>query len=46
MFADFKERMRMAGKVIVLPKDSPLRDLLGIPYEEEGEVESSESQEE
>lgn len=45
IFADFKERMRKAGKVIVLPKDSPLRDILGIPYPEE-EVEPTESKEE
>ena len=34
-FAAFKERMAEKGKVITLPKDSPLRDLLGIPYPEE-----------
>ena len=33
--AAFKERMAEKGKVITLPKNSPLRDILGIPYPEE-----------
>lgn len=45
-FAAFKERMAEKGKVITLPKDSPLRDILGIPYPEEGEVEPSNDKEE
>lgn len=44
-FAAFKERMAEKGKVIILPKDSPLRDILGIPYPE-GEVEPSNDKEE
>jgi hypothetical protein len=44
-FAAFKERMAEKGKVITLPKDSPLRDLLGIPYPQE-EVEPSNDKEE
>lgn len=44
-FAAFKERMAEKGKVITLPKDSPLRDLLGIPYSQE-EVEPSNDKEE
>jgi hypothetical protein len=36
--------MEEKGRMIVLPKDSPLRDILGIPYTEE--VESLETQEE
>ena len=31
----FKERMAEKGKVVTLPKNSPLRDILGIPYPEE-----------
>lgn len=46
IFAAFKERMAEKGKVITLPKDSPLRNILGIPYPEIEEVEPSESQEE
>ena len=42
-FEAFKERMIALGKVKVLPKDSPLRDILGIPYTE---VESTETKEE
>lgn len=45
-FEAFKERMIALGKVKVLPKDSPLRNILGIPYPEIEEVEPSESQEE
>ena len=45
VFAAFKERMAEKGKVITLPKDSPLRDLLGIPYPQE-EVEPSNDKEE
>lgn len=33
-FETFKERMIALGKVKVLPKDSLLRDILGIPYTE------------
>lgn len=44
-FAAFKERMAEKGKVITLPKDSPLRDILGIPYPQE-EVEPSNDKEE
>ena len=35
IIATFKERMAEKGKVITLPKNSPLRDILGIPYPEE-----------
>lgn len=45
IFAAFKERMAEKGKVITLPKDSPLRDILGIPYPQE-EVEPSNDKEE
>lgn len=41
-FETFKERMIALGKVKVLPKDSPLRDILGIPYTE---VEPTETKE-
>lgn len=44
LFEQFKEKMKEKGRVIILPKDSPLRDILGIPYTEE--VESLETQEE
>lgn len=42
--ATFKERMAEKGKVITLPKESPLRDILGIPYPEE-EVEQTNKEE-
>ena len=45
VIAAFKERMAEKGKVITLPKDSPLRDLLGIPYPQE-EVEPANDKEE
>lgn len=45
IIAAFKERMAKKGKVITLPKESPLRDILGIPYPEE-EVEPSNDKEE
>jgi hypothetical protein len=44
LFEEFKKKMEEKGRVITLPKDSPLRDILGIPYTEE--VESLETQEE
>jgi hypothetical protein len=44
LFEEFKKKMKEKGRVITLPKESPLRDILGIPYAEE--VESLETQEE
>lgn len=43
-FAGFKERMAKEGRVITLPKDSPLRDLFGLEYP--GEVEQNNDKEE
>lgn len=44
LIEEFKEKMKEKGRMIILPKESPLRDILGISYTEE--VESLETQEE
>ena len=38
----FKENMKKNGKVIILPKDSPLRAIFNIPFIENVELEKSE----
>lgn len=39
-------KMAEKGRVVTLPKDSPLRDIFNIPYKEaEAEVESTETKE-
>jgi hypothetical protein len=42
----FRRRMMEMGKVITLPKDSPLRELLGMTEEEEENVEPTNAEEE
>lgn len=41
-FAGFKERMAKEGRVITLPKDSPLRNLFGLEYPENVEPNNKE----